>query len=102
MLEGAEGEEAEDGGSCSCSSSNSGCDEAGAEQAGQPGASPLLLVRLKGESAEEKRARKASVKDARRASRTNKKELKSLFKSEAGKQRKRAGTMTAASTIAIA
>ncbi len=37
---------------------------------------PSLLVRRKGESAEEKKARKAAVKEARRAHRSAKKEVR--------------------------
>ncbi len=50
----------------------------------------LVLERRKGETAEEKRARKAAVKDAKRANRAAKKELKTMFRSEAVKQKKSA------------
>lgn len=80
----------DDGGS-SCSSS--GASEAGAASVAFSVAS---TTRLKGETSEERRARKSAVKEAQRASRVAKKELKTLFKEEAGRQRKQAAGRGAA------
>jgi len=44
--------------------------------------------RPKGETSEERRVRKSAVKEARRQSRAAKKELKTMFKTEASKQKK--------------
>ncbi|GFH16723.1 uncharacterized protein HaLaN_13202, partial [Haematococcus lacustris] len=51
---------------------------------------PMLLERRKGETAEEKKARKAAVKEVRRANRASKKQLKAMFKEEFSKQKKQA------------
>lgn len=63
-------------------------DESGSGGEGEGGG--VLLERRKGETAEERRVRKAAVKEARRANRAAKKELKGLFKGEAKKQTKQA------------
>ncbi|KAL4443797.1 hypothetical protein ABPG75_011534 [Micractinium tetrahymenae] len=62
--------------------------EEGAEEGASEGQAPVAAVavpheRRKGETAEEKRARKAAVKDAKRSAREQKKELKGLFKEAA-------------------
>jgi protein LTV1 len=50
------------------------------------------MERRKGETAEEKKARKAAVKEAQRAARSHKKELKSLFKGASVAAQRRAAT----------
>lgn len=67
-----------------------GTDEAAA--AAGAAAPALPLERRKGESTEEKKARKAAVKDAKRAAREQKKELKSLFKEASVAAQRRAAT----------
>jgi len=78
-----------------CSSSGSGSDSGG-EDAASVAFSIATTARQKGESAEERRARKNAVKELRRASRASKKELKGLFKAEAGKQKRQAAGKAAA------
>lgn len=65
-----------------------------AEDASAVGSAPAAAVqpRRKGESAEEKRARKAAVKDAKRNAREQKKELKELFKEASVAAQRRAAT----------
>eukprot|EP00955_Chlamydomonas_euryale_P055198 356057-Chlamydomonas_euryale.AAC.1 len=62
--------------------------------------------RKKGESAEERRARKAAVKAAQREARASKKALKTMFKDESSRQKKAAAgrnaTAGAGSTFSIA
>ena len=52
------------------------------------GAVVVQTERPRGETAEQRKARKAAVKEAQRASRAAKKELKAAFKQEAGRQKK--------------
>lgn len=100
---GAAGDEGSDG-------EGSASDEsAGGHLAGEGGEGQgLVLQRRKGESADERRARKAAVKEARRESRATKKALKEMFKEEAGRQKRQqagkgaAGQPQAGSTFVIA
>ena len=67
----------------------------------------VLLERRKDETPEEKRARKAAVKEAKREARASKKALKTMFKEEGTKQRKQAagrssGAPAGGSTFVIA
>lgn len=63
------------------------------DEGGAPADAPAVpLERRKGESAEEKRARKAAVKDAKRSAREQKKELKGLFKEATVAAQRRAAT----------
>ncbi|PRW56768.1 LTV1-like protein [Chlorella sorokiniana] len=66
--------------------------EAEEEEAEAAAAAALPLERRKGESAEEKKARKAAVKGAKRAAREQKKELKSMFKEASVAAQRRAAT----------
>jgi protein LTV1 len=50
------------------------------------------LERRRGETAEERKARKAAVKEAQRAARAQKKELKNLFKEASVQAQRRAAT----------
>lgn len=52
----------------------------------------MLPQRQKDETPEEKRSRKAAVKEAKRAARVAKKELKQMFKEERGKAARRSAT----------
>lgn len=75
-----------------------GLDDEGASSAGDSGSGseaegvvdPVLCGRRKGETADERKARKAAVKGARRAQRAAKKEVKTMFKDEARKAHKQA------------
>jgi protein LTV1 len=58
-------------------------------------------ARPKGESAEERRARKAAVKEAQREAREAKRQLKDMFKKEAGRQRAQGANARRGTTIAI-
>ncbi|KAI8472544.1 MAG: hypothetical protein J3K34DRAFT_413973 [Monoraphidium minutum] len=58
-------------------------------------------ARPRGESADERRARKAAVKEAQREARSNKKQLKELFKKEAGRQKAQGANARRGTTIAI-
>ncbi|KAG1671900.1 hypothetical protein FOA52_003467 [Chlamydomonas sp. UWO 241] len=85
-------------------------DESGSEASsgghvedGEEGRSAVIMERKKGETAEEKKARKSAVKDGQRAARASKKELKTMYKEEGLKQKKQAAsTRGAGSTFAIA
>ncbi|KAG2495893.1 hypothetical protein HYH03_006131 [Edaphochlamys debaryana] len=77
----------------------------GSEDGGEPAGSvldPALLVRRKGETAEERKERKAAVKEARRAHRTAKKEMKAMFKQQAARaQKQSAGRSQAAGSTYV-
>ncbi|GLI61075.1 hypothetical protein VaNZ11_003340, partial [Volvox africanus] len=64
---------------------------------------PGMLTRRKGETAEERKARKAAVKEARRNQRTAKKEMKTMFRQQATRaQKQTAGrSLAAGSTYVI-
>lgn len=57
--------------------------------------------RKKGETAEEKKARKNAVKQAKKEARVAKKELKTLYKDEANKAKKRAATAQVQPTLVL-
>jgi hypothetical protein len=59
------------------------------------------VARPKGETAEERKARKAAVKEAQRQARSSKKALKQMFKSEATKQKKQAAGTSNTTVVPI-
>jgi protein LTV1 len=63
------------------------------------GAAWRAQTRRKGESAEEKKARKAAVKEGRREARANKKETKSMFKSAAVRATPQTGALPRGASI---
>ena len=65
-------------------------------EVGSVGTTLVGAARRKGETAEEKRARKSAVKGERRESRATKKMVKSLFKEEGARQKKQASGKSAA------
>ncbi|EFJ46956.1 hypothetical protein VOLCADRAFT_92444 [Volvox carteri f. nagariensis] len=64
---------------------------------------PALLARRKGETAEERKARKSAVKEARRNQRSAKKEMKTMFRQQATRAQKQAAgkSQAAGSTYVI-
>lgn len=61
----------------------------------------VVVERKKGESAEEKRARKTAVKEAKRDARVAKKDLKTLYKDETMKAHRRAATAQVQPTVIL-
>lgn len=61
---------------------------AGASAAGKAAPLEAIFERPRDESAEEKKLRKALVKETKRAARANKKDLKDLYRTEASRQHK--------------
>lgn len=61
-------------------------------KAEEQGVVPWAQERRKGETVDEKRARKAAVKEAKRNARANKKEMKQLWRGEAQRAAQRAAT----------
>lgn len=61
----------------------------------------LVLTRDRNETPEEKKARKAAVKDMRKAARVAKKEVKTMFKNESVKQHRQAAGKPQTSTIPL-
>ncbi len=72
-------------------------DEEGAD--GGRGAAWRVETRRKGETAEEKRARKAAVKEGRRGARAHKKETKTLFKSATARTAPQTGALPSGASI---
>ena len=62
---------------------------------------PVIMERKKGETAEEKKLRKASVKAAKREARMSKKELKMMYKQEDNKAKRRNATAQVQSAIIL-
>jgi protein LTV1 len=89
------------GESKSVSESSSGEEDGAGSAAHDDGGASVAFslattTRHKGETAEERKARKAAAKEVRRGSRAAKKELKGLFKAEAGRQKRQAAGKQAA------